>query len=185
MLSSCAWPVRSRQTAAAPTPPAIAGIAMHAPSRKRLFRIGSRPVNSTRPPASSAPPPIPRIKSAKVLAIENASPVAASAVPGPIAPDADPKTTAPADCNRSRRVGGIGAPLGFRASRVEHWKDVHLRGLASPPKETNYRMELSGESILAPCVRARSQPHRHSPPWPGWPCRRRCESGCERWDLFP
>jgi hypothetical protein len=51
------------------------------------------------------------MKSAKVLAIENASPVAASAVPGPIAPDADPKTTAPADCNRSRRVGGIGAPL--------------------------------------------------------------------------
>ena len=88
MLSSCAWPVRSRQTAAAPTPPAMAGIAMHAPSRKRLFRIGSRPVNSTRPPASSAPPPMSRMKSAKVLAIESASPIAASAVPGPITPDA-------------------------------------------------------------------------------------------------
>ncbi len=107
MLSSCAWPVRSRQTAAAPTPPAIAGIAMQAPSRKRLRRIGSRPVKRARPPPSSALPPMSRIKSAKTFSIEKSSPVAAWAAASLSAAKAAPITALPVACSSSRRFSGI------------------------------------------------------------------------------
>ena len=59
------------------------------------------------PPASSALPPMSRMKSAKTFSIEKSSPVAAWAAPSLSAANAAPITALPVACSSSRRFSGI------------------------------------------------------------------------------